>query len=66
MLIPSTINIFRLSHSISTEQIQNLTARMPEVLEEKCFLKCYGEGTDMVMQTTILCVYWNSNEFDSL
>jgi hypothetical protein len=23
--------------------------RLPEALEEKCFLKCFGEGTDMVI-----------------
>jgi hypothetical protein len=33
---------------MNKDQIKNLMATMPEKLEEKCFLKCFGEGTDLV------------------
>lgn len=34
------------------EQITNLMTRLPEILEEKCFIKCFGEGTDMVIHNS--------------
>jgi hypothetical protein len=46
--------ILLIIYIMNKDQIKNLMATMPEKLEEKCFLKCFGEGTDMVF----FCKKW--------
>jgi len=35
-------------YNLTSEEIKKMMETFPETLQEKCFLKCYGEGTEMV------------------
>jgi len=37
------------TYNLTSEEIKKIMESIPETMQEKCFLKCFGDGTDMVL-----------------
>jgi len=41
------------AYNLTAAEVKAMMASTPQNLQEKCFLKCFGEGTDMVKNQSI-------------
>jgi len=37
------------AYNLTAAEVKAMMESFPSTLQEKCFLKCFGEGTDMVI-----------------